>query len=200
MRSGHFTVAITAIVTILTPVIAQQPQIFTIKMANDGLLSQIVAKHCRNVSLYEVVSLSSNLHNRRGSLTDPMDVQVYRGDSVVFPADRCVTDVMRVESLTQCANKSPATTQIGLGMDFWQHHGWLFLIAMALFPRITMLVVGTVSSFGLLGWLGWVFVPHLTVAILATTIYWHTNPILCIVAWIIALGGTGLEAQAARSL
>ena len=45
-----------------------------------------------------------------------------------------------------------------------------------MFPRITMLVVGTVSSFGLLGWLGFIFAPHLTVAILATTFYWHTNP------------------------
>lgn len=83
-------------------------------------------------------------------------------------------------------------------MDFWQVHGWFFLIAITFFPRITMLVVGTVSSFGLLGWLGWIFAPHMTVAILATTIYWHTNPVLCIFAWLVALGGTGGEGVAAN--
>lgn len=83
-------------------------------------------------------------------------------------------------------------------MDFWQVHGWFFLIAIAFFPRITMLVVGTVSSFGLLGWLGWIFVPHLTVAILATTIYWHTNPVLCVIAWLVAFGGTSGEGAIAK--
>ena len=81
-------------------------------------------------------------------------------------------------------------------MDFWQVHGWLFLICIVFFPRITMLVAGTVGSFGPLGWLGWIFAPHLTVAILATTFYWHTNPILCVIAWIVALGGTRTEAKA----
>jgi hypothetical protein len=57
----------------------------------------------------------------------------------------------------------------------------------------------TVSTpFGLLAWLGWLFVPHLLVAILATTIYWHTNPVLCVIAWIVALGGTSAETEAAK--
>ncbi|MFH1098445.1 MAG: hypothetical protein V1723_00745 [Candidatus Uhrbacteria bacterium] len=78
-------------------------------------------------------------------------------------------------------------------MDFWQVHGILFLFAITLFPRITMLVVGTVSSFGLLGWLGFILGPHLTVAILATMVYWDTNPVLCIIAWVVAIGGTSGE-------
>ena len=85
-------------------------------------------------------------------------------------------------------------------MDFFQvHNAWpiLFLLGMAIFPRITMLIAGTVSSFGLLGWVGWIFAPHFTVAILATTYYWHTNPILCIIAWIFAFGGTVSEGSAA---
>ena len=53
-------------------------------------------------------------------------------------------------------------------MDFWQVHGWLFLIAAAVFPRLTMLFAVSVP-FGLLAWAGWLFVPHLTVAVLATT-------------------------------
>ncbi len=85
-------------------------------------------------------------------------------------------------------------------MDFWQVHGLLFLLGMAFFPRITMLVVGTVSSFGLLGWLGWVFAPHITVAILATMIYWHTNPVLCIIAWIFAFVGTGSESEGSKTI
>lgn len=48
--------------------------------------------------------------------------------------------------------------------------------------------------FGFLAWLGWLFAPHLTVAILATQYYWHTNPILCI----IALAGTGGEYKVVR--
>jgi hypothetical protein len=78
--------------------------------------------------------------------------------------------------------------------DFWQHHGIFFLIFVTLFPRLTMLFAVTVP-FGFLAWLGWLFVPHLTVAILATTYYWETNPILCIIAWFVALAGTGGEGK-----
>lgn len=77
-------------------------------------------------------------------------------------------------------------------MNFWQEHGILFLIFATFFPRLTMLFAVSVP-FGLLAWLGWLFVPHLTVAILATQYYWHTNPILCTIAWFIALAGTGGE-------
>jgi len=82
-------------------------------------------------------------------------------------------------------------------MDFWQVHGLLFLICIALFPRITMLVAGIVNSFGPLGWIGWLFVPHFTVAILATQIYWDKNPVLVIIAWFWAFAGTGGEGAAA---
>jgi len=79
-------------------------------------------------------------------------------------------------------------------MNFWAHHGWLFLFFITFFPRLTMLfAVG--MPFGILAWVGWLFVPHLLVAILATTYYWHTDPILCVIAWFVALGGTGTEAK-----
>ncbi len=81
-------------------------------------------------------------------------------------------------------------------MDFWQVHGWLFLIGAAIFPRLTMLFFVSVP-FGWLAWAGWLFFPHLTVAILATTYYWHTNPVLCVIAWIVALGGTAGEGKVA---
>ena len=85
-------------------------------------------------------------------------------------------------------------------MDFWQVHGWWFLIFITLFPRLTMLFAVMVP-FGWLAWLGWVFTPSLLVAILATTYYWDTNPVLCVVAWFIALGkfgGTSAKASNSR--
>lgn len=79
-------------------------------------------------------------------------------------------------------------------IDFWEVHGIFFLLFVTLFPRLTMLFAVS-TPFGLLAWIGWLFVPHLTVAILATQFYWHTNPILCIIAWFIALAGTGGEGK-----
>lgn len=75
--------------------------------------------------------------------------------------------------------------------DFWDVHGILFLVFMFFFPRLTMLFATAWG--GLLWWLGWLFLPRLTVAILATTCYWQTNPVLCILAWFWALGGESTE-------
>jgi hypothetical protein len=76
--------------------------------------------------------------------------------------------------------------------DFWSVHTVLFLFFITFFPRLTMLFAVNLS-FGLLAWVGWIFAPHITVAILATEYYWQTNPILCIIAWFVALAGTGGE-------
>jgi hypothetical protein len=81
-------------------------------------------------------------------------------------------------------------------MDFWQVHGWLFLVAVTIFPRLTMLFAVS-TPFGILAWIGWLFVPHLTVAILATNFYWDTNPVLCVIAWFVAIGGTAGEGKVA---
>ena len=70
------------------------------------------------------------------------------------------------------------------------------LLGLAVFPRITLLFVG--GPFGWLAWLGWLFTPHLLVAILATSWYWSTNPMLCVVAWFFAFAGSGGEGAAAR--
>ena len=82
-------------------------------------------------------------------------------------------------------------------MDYWQVHGWLFLIGATFFPRLTMLFAVSMP-FGILAWAGWLFVPSLLVAILATNYYWQTNPILCIAAWIwfaMKIGGSGKAAH-----
>ena len=81
-------------------------------------------------------------------------------------------------------------------MDFWQVHGWLFLIAVTFFPRLTMLFAVS-APFGILAWIGWLFVPHVTVAVLATAYYWDTNPVLCVIAWFVAFGGTAGEGKVA---
>lgn len=80
---------------------------------------------------------------------------------------------------------------------FWQHHGLLFLVGITLFPRLTMLVA-VPGPFSLLAWLGWAFAPHFLVAFLATSLYWQTNPVLCVIAWAVAFGGTGGEGYTTR--
>lgn len=80
--------------------------------------------------------------------------------------------------------------------DFFQHHGWLALIFLALFPRLTLLI-GSFVSGGLLWWLGFIFCPHLLVALLSLP-YWHSNPVLVVIAWVMALGGTSTEAKVAK--
>lgn len=79
-------------------------------------------------------------------------------------------------------------------MDFFAQHGVITLICLAIFPRLTLLIASFATG-GLLWWLGWIFTPHLLVAILALP-YWHTNPVLVVFAWIIALGGTSAESNA----
>ncbi len=83
-------------------------------------------------------------------------------------------------------------------VNFWDAHtwDWLVLVGLAVFPRITTLFIS--GPFGLLQWLGWVFAPHLLVAIVATTQYWDTDPVLCVIAWFLALAGTGGEGKAAQ--
>lgn len=86
-------------------------------------------------------------------------------------------------------------------MDFWQVHGFWFLFFIILFPRLTMLFAVMVP-FGWLAWLGWLFTPRLLIAILATTYYWDTNPVLCVFAWLNMVfggGSTGATAKAASS-
>lgn len=79
-------------------------------------------------------------------------------------------------------------------MDFWDVHGLGFLICLLFFPRLTMLFTGIFMSWmSPLFFFGWLIVPRLTVAILASTVYWDTNPTLCVFTWLWALGGESGE-------
>lgn len=77
-------------------------------------------------------------------------------------------------------------------IDFWQKHGVFFLVFITFFPRLTLLF-SSVASGGFLWWLGLIFCPRILVASLATVSYFHTNPILVVISWIIALGGETME-------
>jgi len=82
--------------------------------------------------------------------------------------------------------------------NFWDYHGWLFILAMFFFPRLTMLFATTVGG-GFLYWLGWLLAPRLTVAILATILFHEHNTVLLIFTWIWALGGETTEKTVIRS-
>lgn len=82
--------------------------------------------------------------------------------------------------------------------SFFDNHGILFLFGVTIFPRITTLFFMT-TPFGLLAWLGWIFTPHLLVAVYATMKYWQTNPVLVVIAWIVACSGTGAEGKVVTS-
>jgi len=76
-------------------------------------------------------------------------------------------------------------------IDFWEVHGLIFIFFMFFFPRLTMLLATAWG--GPLWWIGWLFAPRLTVAIVATTLYWETNTVLVVITWLWALGGEGTE-------
>ena len=82
-----------------------------------------------------------------------------------------------------------------IGQSFWNFHGWWFIFFLCFLPRLTMLLSGICFMFfaGPLFWVGWLLAPRITVAILATFFYFPTNPILCVITWMWALGGEGAE-------
>lgn len=78
-------------------------------------------------------------------------------------------------------------------MSFWAVHGeiggLIFLFFLLVLPRITMLVA-VATPFGLLAWIGWLICPRIVAAFIGTSMYWDTNPVLCVFAWLFALGAT----------
>ncbi len=83
--------------------------------------------------------------------------------------------------------------------NFWDTHTILFVIAMFFFPRLTMLFATSFGS-GFLYWLGWLFAPRLTVAIIATMLYSQTNIVLVVLTWFWALSGESCEKAGAKSV
>ena len=77
-------------------------------------------------------------------------------------------------------------------VDFYSVHNFVFLVCIALFPRLTLLF-STVPFGGILWWAGFVIAPRVLVASLATIAYWQTNPFLVAISWLIAAGGESSE-------
>lgn len=76
--------------------------------------------------------------------------------------------------------------------NYWDKHGFWFLVFITLFPRLTLLF-SSVPTGGFFWWLGWLFAPRFLVALLATVAYWQTNKLLVILAWLVCLGGESGE-------
>ena len=76
--------------------------------------------------------------------------------------------------------------------DFFQHHGYLFLIFISIMPRLTLLFSSVVTG-GMIWWLGFFFCPRVLVACLATVTYYSSNPFLVYISWVIAVSGELLE-------
>ncbi len=85
------------------------------------------------------------------------------------------------------------------GEDFFTHHSLLQLLGWAMFPRIMFWFFSAITG-GFFFWVGVLFVPHIMVAFWATTYYWDTNPVICVIAWIIALTGESAEKSATSKL
>lgn len=67
--------------------------------------------------------------------------------------------------------------------NFWDVHGVIFIACLFFFPRLTLLF-SSVAFGGIFWWLGWLFMPRLLVAILATIHYADTNIVLVVFAWV----------------
>lgn len=87
----------------------------------------------------------------------------------------CSTDIVSVE-----------------GQGFFVNHGILQLLGWVFFPRIMFIFFSAMTG-GLFFWVGVLFIPRFMVAFWATTYYWDTNPILCILAWLIAIPSESAE-------
>jgi hypothetical protein len=77
-------------------------------------------------------------------------------------------------------------------VNFWDKRSIFFLFFISVFPRLTLLL-SSVATGGFLWWLGFFFCPRILVASLATVAYFHTNPILVVISWLVAIGGEVFE-------
>jgi hypothetical protein len=76
--------------------------------------------------------------------------------------------------------------------NFFRNHGVFFLFFITLFPRLTLLF-SSVPFGGIIWWAGFIFCPRILVATLATVAYFHTNPLLVTLSWVVAFGGEAFE-------
>lgn len=94
-------------------------------------------------------------------------------------------------SLTACSTNVVSPS----GTDFFTNHSFLQLLGWVFFPRLMFWFFSVITG-GFWFWVGVLFVPRIMVAFWATTYYWHTNPLICVIAWIVALSGESAEKKA----
>ena len=75
--------------------------------------------------------------------------------------------------------------------NFWLNNSIFYALGLVLFPRLSLLFCTVPGS--IFFWLGWFFLPRITIAILATLFYSSTNPFFVILSWIFAFGGESAE-------
>ena len=75
--------------------------------------------------------------------------------------------------------------------NYWTHNTLIYLITLAIFPRLALLFANITGN--IFFWIGWFFLPRITIAIFATIFYGTTNPILVVLSWLIALSGETAE-------
>ena len=82
-------------------------------------------------------------------------------------------------------------------MDFWSVHSVFFILFMFFFPRLTMFFMCSLTGYShpILFWVGFFLTPRLLIAILATTFYGETNPVLVIFAWMNAFFVEGASSK-----
>jgi hypothetical protein len=96
-------------------------------------------------------------------------------------------------AITGAVALTTASFDVSFGREnYWDHRGVFFLFFVTLFPRLTLLF-SSVASGGVVWWLAWIFAPRILVAVLATLAYWHQNPVLVVISWLVALSGESSE-------
>ena len=75
--------------------------------------------------------------------------------------------------------------------NYWTYNTLFYLIILATFPRIALLFANVTGN--IFFWIGWLFLPRITISIFATLFYSSTNPILVILSWLIAFSGETAE-------
>ncbi|TXI89802.1 MAG: hypothetical protein E6Q36_02740 [Chryseobacterium sp.] len=85
-------------------------------------------------------------------------------------------------------------------IDFWNNHDFVFVLCMFFFPRLTMLL-GTSVCKGAepIFWIGWLFFPRFTVAMIATYLYGHSNTFLVGLTWIWAINLEVIEKREVKN-
>jgi len=72
-------------------------------------------------------------------------------------------------------------------MGFWDDHTVMWIVGLVFTPRLMLLYFGIIKPGLIPPILGFFFVPRMFLASVLTAVYGETNPILIVIAWILAI-------------